>query len=486
MNTTHPAKDLQVLAESLASVAKVTKNLDVLIFGAGLGGLAMLEVLSQSEHVSIHSIIDISEDAPAFQLAHELGVNTSTDSSAELESFRGDIIIDVTGDASLRSKLIAFKREHQVELISAKSAKLLFDMANQELRSERTIETQNSRLSLLDCMLEITLQLESRPPIHDITSRSFADIHSHVHAISGLALIFDKQSKAPQCVGAIGENAPDCSEIESCQSCNGIILDACSRLSQKERYKLFKPSIQIKCQAIENCYNVALPLWQDTRLSGVLLFDIQAPLSKEQKTTLKMASVHLNMTFKTLDHFQQLEEMAIFDALTGVFNRRKFDMQLHQEVSRIKRMKNGTLTCGFIDLDDFKQINDTYGHQTGDLVLKHIATSIESCIRDYDLCARYGGDEFVILLPSDDAMQGSCLERIGMRILEKVANFDLVNAPEIKTSVSIGLVTQSGETAHAETLLKKADEALYEAKKSGKGCLRIFADEQFHYTPSKE
>lgn len=478
MTGTKPAKDLQELAESLASVSKSSNKLDILIFGAGLGGLAMLEVLSQSEGIIIHSIVDIADDAPGFQLARNLNINTSTDSEAALEAFQGDIIIDVTGDPELYTKLLQYTEPHHIELISAKSAKLLFDLANKELRSEHTIQSQNTRLNLLDSMLEITLQLEHRPPIDDITSRSFEDIHNHLDAIRGIAVMFNKATAILQFVGAIGVQKPGCTNNTGCElsACHAL-SSACRTLKKKDRFKVFEPGVQLHCSELNSGYNVVLPLWQNSRLAGALLFELLLPLSKEQTTILEMASVHLNMTFKTLDHFQQLEEMAIFDALTGVFNRRKFDMQLHQEVNRIKRMKHGTLSCAFIDLDDFKCINDTYGHQLGDLVLKHVAASIESCIRDYDLCARYGGDEFVILMPSDDPITDSCIEHIGMRILEKVSKLHLLNYPEMKVSISIGVATQPGETADAESLLKKADIALYQAKEAGKGCLRIHGDE---------
>ena len=101
MTDTRPAKGLHKLAKSLASVAKNSKKLDVLIFGAGLGGLAMLEVLSQSDDISIHALVDIAEDAPAFQLARELGITISTDCDGTLNTFEGDIVIDVTGDDNL-------------------------------------------------------------------------------------------------------------------------------------------------------------------------------------------------------------------------------------------------------------------------------------------------------------------------------------------------------------------------------------------------
>jgi len=478
MTGINAAKNLQELAGSLASVSRNSKKLDILIFGAGLGGLAMLEVLSQSEGVTIHAIVDNADDAAGFQLARELNINTSTDSEAALNAFYGDIIIDVTGDPELYIKLLKHTEPHHIELISAKSAKLLFDLANKELRSERTIQNQNTRLNLLDSMLEITLQLEHRPPINDITNQSFEDIHNHLDAIKGLAVMFDKTTGTPQFVGAIGDAIPQCDNVTGCDfsACNAIRI-ACKTLTKKDRYKVFKTEIQLQCAELNTGYNVVLPLWQDSRLAGALFFELSPPLSNEKTTILEMASIHLNMTFKTLDHFQQLEEMAIFDSLTGVFNRRKFDMQLHQEVSRIKRMKHGTLSCAFIDLDDFKHVNDTYGHQVGDLVLKHIGASIESCIRDYDLCARYGGDEFVILMPSDEPVTNAYLEKAGMRILEKVSQFHLVNHPEMKVSISIGIATQPGTTANAESLLKEADDALYQAKEAGKGCLFIHGAE---------
>ena len=88
----------------------------------------------------------------------------------------------------------------------------------------------------------------------------------------------------------------------------------------------------------------------------------------------------------------------------------------------------------------------------------------------------------MILVPADDAIESDGHEVIGMRILEKVSKFQLVNHPEIKASVSIGICTQSSETVDAEKLIKQADDALYQAKKGGgKSCLRIIADEQFHY-----
>ncbi|ATX82030.1 diguanylate cyclase (GGDEF) domain-containing protein [Mariprofundus ferrinatatus] len=474
-------EELQKLSETIASVTNNAKTLEVLVFGGGIGGLSILDVLSGYDGVSVSTIVDKVENAPAFELARMLGVKTSTDFDTALEAFRGDIVIDVTGDPDLYKKLRDYTEPHHIELISAKSAKLLFDQANHLLKDEQTIQKQSSRLNLLDQMMDISLLLEERPPLSELTSKSFEGIHSHMNASKGLAIMIDKQGKI-EFIGAIGSKKPECASHSCGFSACKNIGEACATLTWSDRYKELHPPIQLACTELDVSYNIILPVWQDQRLAGALLFDFQHALSRDQKTSLELASIHLNMTFKTLDHLHTLEEMAIFDGLTGVFNRRKFDMQLYHEVSRTKRTRNGTLSCGFIDLDNFKHINDTYGHQVGDQVLKHISDSIRESLRDYDTCARYGGDEFVMLIPSDNGIEGSGLEAIGMRILEKVSKLRLANHPKLRAGVSIGICTQSCETVDAEGILKQADEALYMAKKAGKGCMRIFADEQYHLT----
>ena len=478
--------DMQELAAMLASVSNNSKKADIIVFGAGIGGLATLEVLKDYTGVHIVAIVDITEDAPAFELAKEMGIQVSTDADATLASFKEGIIIDVTGDPGLYEKLDTFSTPLEIELISAKSAKLLFDLANHQLRDELVIQNQNTRMDMLDSMLGITLLLEDKPSLAEVTSKSFEDIHGHIKATKGLAVMFGTEAGAVDIIASVGENKPACTS-QACDfsACNAIRA-ACASLTKQDRFKELDSPIRLGCCELDTCFNAILPVWQDSMLAGALLFDTQEKMNKEQRTTLEMASVHLNMTYKTLDHLHKLEEMAIFDSLTGVFNRRKFDMQLQHEVSRTKRTHDGTLSCGFIDVDDFKHINDTYGHEIGDQILKLIAQAIESSIRDYDICARYGGDEFVILIPADDAMENEGLEVIGKRILQRVAQIRLANHPEIRTGVSVGICTQSSETVDSEKLMKEADDALYLSKKAGKGCMRILANEQYRLHASRE
>lgn len=146
----HDNIDIQRLAGTLASVSRNGAEIRILIFGGGIGGLCMLETLRHFDGVEVVGIVDTLADAPAFTLAKELGIPTACDSEAALAGFDGDILIDVTGDAELHKRLHAFSKPQHLELISGKSAKLLFDLANHQLIDEQTIEKQQRRMNLLE------------------------------------------------------------------------------------------------------------------------------------------------------------------------------------------------------------------------------------------------------------------------------------------------------------------------------------------------
>jgi len=462
------------LATSLASVASNAVQVDVLIFGGGRGGLAMLEVLQHYNWVKIHAVVDMTEHAIAFPAARQAGIHTSTDSRLTLAQFNGDIVIDVTGDKQMAKKLAPNLLLRRIELISGKAAKLLFDLVNEQLRNEKTIQLQNTRLDLLDSMLEITMQLENRPPLGDILNQSLTSLHGHVSAAKGMTVIFNNDGSG-HISSAIGTEKPSC-DIAACAP----IQDICKELTEHHRFKTLPQPIQLRCSETTGTYNTILPLWQHNRLTAALLMDIPGMLDREKRTALNMASIHLNMAAKTLDQYKHLESMAMLDGLTGAFNRHYFDRKFKEEISRIQRNNQATLACAFIDIDDFKQVNDNYGHQVGDKVLKEIANVIAFSIRNYDTCARYGGDEFIVLLPAESAETHAHLETIGLRILNSIAAIMLPDAPGLTVSASIGMASQSSEILDAKQLLSMADHAVYQAKKAGKGCLRIHSDEQFH------
>jgi diguanylate cyclase (GGDEF)-like protein len=160
------------------------------------------------------------------------------------------------------------------------------------------------------------------------------------------------------------------------------------------------------------------------------------------------------------------EQLAMTDALTGVFNRRRFTDVLRREWATSKRYKTA-LSLLLIDVDRFKAVNDTAGHAAGDQVLRAIADLISSSIREVDVAARYGGDEFVVLLPHTSPDRAAVVADRMRAKLDAARGGMSGEARNISLSVGIAGIDDPGLTA-AEDLLEAADRALYEAKKLGR------------------
>jgi diguanylate cyclase (GGDEF)-like protein len=169
---------------------------------------------------------------------------------------------------------------------------------------------------------------------------------------------------------------------------------------------------------------------------------------------------------------RQLRELASREPLTGLYNRRHFNEALANRLSEAARY-GSDLSCVMLDLDDFKSVNDRFGHHIGDELLILASITISSQLRAADMAARYGGDEFIILLPQTEADRAQILaERIVERFAEDLAG----QLPKIRTSLSIGIVSlaDSGATS-PEDLIRAADEAMYRAKARGKSRI-VMAD----------
>jgi diguanylate cyclase (GGDEF)-like protein len=162
----------------------------------------------------------------------------------------------------------------------------------------------------------------------------------------------------------------------------------------------------------------------------------------------------------------ELEEIASTDHLTKIANRRSLKNHLKEEFRRSLRT-NSIFTVISFDIDHFKIINDTYGHPAGDLVLIAIANKVTECIRDIDIFGRYGGEEFLIILP-DTTLEGAC--EITSRIKSCIEE---LTVDGIKCTISAGIVSnESTETCTA--MIESVDEALYAAKDSGRNTIRVF------------
>ncbi|MFH2043764.1 MAG: diguanylate cyclase [Pseudomonadota bacterium] len=163
---------------------------------------------------------------------------------------------------------------------------------------------------------------------------------------------------------------------------------------------------------------------------------------------------------------KKLIEMNLRDSLTGAYNRRFLSTKLEDELEKHNRCCR-SMSLMMIDIDHFKNVNDMYGHQTGDLVLKSIADEISSMVRNNDFLVRFGGEEFCCILPETNLDSATLLAERIRKIIEKKEHSFNVTDP-IRITVSIGVYECKDNKDSADSMLKKADEALYLAKETGR------------------
>jgi len=167
----------------------------------------------------------------------------------------------------------------------------------------------------------------------------------------------------------------------------------------------------------------------------------------------------------------RLFNMATKDGLTGLFNRRHLNLLIDSEIHSVNLNKARKLSIIMCDIDNFKKLNDTYGHQAGDVVLKEVARIMKANCRQSDVVARYGGEEFLIILHGAGVKDSI---RIAEAVRQAVAENQITfQGQAYRTSLSMGLAEYANERTKEE-LIEKADQALYQAKKEGKNRVCVY------------
>jgi diguanylate cyclase (GGDEF)-like protein len=208
---------------------------------------------------------------------------------------------------------------------------------------------------------------------------------------------------------------------------------------------------------------VAEALWLEARL-------LPAWGTEGQVTGLRGVLRDVTAAHLSEAHIRQL---ALYDGLTGLPNRVLLDDMLHQALSRA-RQTGAKVALGFIDLDHFKQINDAFGHQAGDQVLATLSRQITSVLREQDVLARWGGDEFVVLLP--DLEDLNVLANVSERLREIARQGVVLEGIETRPTISIGMAIFPDNAQNAEELLRAADSTMYHAKSMGRNNVQFYGD----------
>lgn len=251
---------------------------------------------------------------------------------------------------------------------------------------------------------------------------------------------------------------------------------------------------QIHIREIENRNQSANPLWVQERLPKdivqtreavivpIITNDSHSAVLRLSRSVdaftldeMRFLEVVANQTALALERVKLiafLEKLSLTDSLTGVANRRHLEWRLSEEVSRAQRYKY-PLCALMLDLDHFKQVNDTYGHQAGDEVLRQLAQLLQRTLRRTDFLARYGGEEFLVLAPQTPAERGLILAE---RLRQLVANtpFLISQNQQISITISIGVAIFPDHAQNESELVRAADAALYRAKETGRNRVCLF------------
>lgn len=190
----------------------------------------------------------------------------------------------------------------------------------------------------------------------------------------------------------------------------------------------------------------------------------ESNVSLQHKLTKAQQDVHTLQS-----QLAKITDLATIDELTGLYNRRALFSRLVEEHSRVERYKEN-FSLMIFDIDDFKQVNDTYGHQVGDAILKNLARFLKGNLRTSDFISRFGGEEFIAILPSTEMKKARQVAEKMRHMLGKKVFEDKKGEVKIKITVSIG-ISQCTPGDTVDNLIKRADDALYMAKNNGKNAI---------------
>lgn len=280
--------------------------------------------------------------------------------------------------------------------------------------------------------------------------------------------IFEREQKEPILFKTTysKETPPDCVKA----MIKGTLGDAIMRLTPL-RINEFTTELPFNHIPIKNL--IALPLSSsDSEMSALLIM-----VNKNNGFTPDDEDTLFNFAFQafqTIAIHEKIARLATTDSLTGLSNHRTFQERLSEELSRAERYFK-VLSLIMLDIDHFKSFNDTYGHQTGDEVLKGIAKIISSNIRDVDFSARYGGEEFMVILPETGCEDAAAIaERIRLKVAKNP--FTIEGGEGVRLTISAGIGCYPEDAKSKKELIKKVDKALYFAKNHGRNRVCTFQE----------
>lgn len=350
--------------------------------------------------------------------------------------------------------------------------KELLEQKNREIESVNLeMREHNRELSLL---LQINQEMASTLELDGLIDRvltSLSDLLDCSHAIVLLANTATETLDVSHTFGLdksyLGDIKFKYNEGVSGETARNRSVIYIPDLTREDRYLAYKGKLPPGGSML------SLPLLSRNRLCGVLNLHKRtvAGFDEGAITFAQAIASQAAVSIENAQLYRQAREQSITDELTGLSNRRHFREILKREIVQAQRYAS-YVSVALIDIDHFKKFNDWHGHLHGDLVLKHVAKLLLQSTRGIDLVSRFGGEEFVVLLPKTDR-KGALVaaEKLRETIYQEVFEGAADSQPGGRITLSIGTATYPEDTADTDLLIELADQALYRAKQNGRNCV---------------
>jgi diguanylate cyclase (GGDEF)-like protein len=452
--------------------------------GSGLGLEIPLDGNSSMEHILAKKSWFASQDAqhdPLLMPAHAILTRRSVRSILLVPLLVRDEVIGTLGCDSIAAEHEFNPGEISLAVTIANLVAIKIEQARLlevERRTRHEAERQAEELRLqarrMELLNEITLCSLSQPNLPEMLDAMANRLCCLAQADGAYISLWDGSAATPVPAAGCGDMK---NEFLSLQILPGdfTLTEEVLRLGRSivfEDISSCAPAIQCAAASILGRSILVVPLIADGKKLGAAMFNFVElhPFTPDEMTLCEQAAGLVALAVAKVRLFEETQRLAITDELTGVYNRRGLYELGRREVERALRFYR-PLSVIMLDIDHFKQFNDAYGHDIGDQVLHNLAERIQNTVRAIDIIGRYGGEEFVVLLPENELFSASLVaERLHSKIVEQPI---LTQAGALSITVSIGVASASQGVRDLDALIKHADVALYRAKESGRNRVSV-------------
>ncbi len=484
-------------------VRTAADRLTIAIVGGSLRSASILRLLSEVENIDVAAVACQNSSAPAARLAEDVGVFVTRELTEVFQIPGLDLIIDMSEDPVTHAALES-QRPESVEMIGTNGSELVWDLlvakkrgeeqeklfvelqvAYDKIRSherrlqsskealERANEELESRLAEIFFTHEFFKALTSFSSVDDVCSLIVDGANGILGAEISVIYLFDRDSwtfRLRACQGRSEE------AFEPIVAVSDTVLGTAFRdgALQEPDVPSESPSAAWMRQGDQPRSHAAVPLRTGDHVIGVMAVG-SATYRELMPAEMERLQVIANQSSLSLQNallHEELERLSVTDRLTELYNHGYFQQRIEEEVGRASRFEHD-LALIMLDIDGFKEFNDTYGHPRGDKVLQMVSDVIKQNLRDMDIAARYGGEEFVVVLPETDA--GGALA-VAERIREGVAACECAvgeGVQPVHKSVSLGVASFPDDASTPARLIEAADRAMYVAKREGKNRVKV-------------